>query len=148
MFGMPSVLSEKDAQCILYRINYSVDVDIKYSLPSFTVPPKPKFTSYILSIRFQIHFFWLNVLATFKVAKPSSNFLILNSVLMVLFQLLAGINGSNLHFVFCPLRFQNSFQMQPIQWMRVKMQSYSSIQHYLEYNRIPHFRRLFLLLEV
>jgi hypothetical protein len=35
MFGMPSVLSEKDAQCILYRINYSVDVDIKYSFAQF-----------------------------------------------------------------------------------------------------------------
>jgi hypothetical protein len=42
-------------------------------------------------------------------------------------QLLAGIKGK--YFVFCPLRFQNSFQMQPIQWMRVKMQTYfASIQ--------------------
>jgi hypothetical protein len=73
--------------------------------------------------------------------------LILNSVLMVLFQCLLELTAV-ISILFFAVGFKTRFKMQPIQWMRVKMQSYSSIQHYLEYNRIPHFRRLFLLLEV
>jgi hypothetical protein len=65
----------------------------------------------------------------------------------MLFQLLVELKASNLHFVFCPLRFQTRF-MQPIQWMRVKINLFRlhTTLHYLEYNQIPHFGRLFLLL--
>jgi hypothetical protein len=45
--------------------------------------------------------------------------------------------GSNLHLFFARYGFKTRFKMQPIQWMRVKMQSYfsSTTLHYLEYNR-------------
>jgi hypothetical protein len=68
----------------------------KAVFPSLTVPPKPKFTKVypLEAVSKPLTLSWLKVEETFKEAKPSLNqSLMLNSVLSVLFQLLAGING-------------------------------------------------------